>query len=232
MKDEAPDPEQLDRERLSKLLGLAPEQFSELLETLRKIVEEATGEAEIVDMEVLPWWTVAAAVQGYRADAWVGEEVKRMDVHKIAGPLRNTVLPILRNDANSGVLIDALGDGDFFKGVDLLPAVIGALERLAAGGAQHAPSKRVRARPARIDLRLLVGHLAVGWERLTKTRFSSRWHRGEPISLGTRFVHAVVKTVDPESSHALPTATRWVVHALKNGKVPGYFNDASRRSAR
>ncbi len=78
MKDEAPDPEQLDRERLSKLLGLAPEQFSELLETLRKIVEEATGEAEIVDMEVLPWWTVAAAVQGYRADAWVGEEVKRV----------------------------------------------------------------------------------------------------------------------------------------------------------
>src|SRR5580658_613670 len=96
--------------------------------------------------------TVAEAVQWYRSDAWVAWEVDRMNIHELVEPLRNAVLPILRNDANGGVLFVELGDGDLFEGVDRLSALIGTLERLAVRAAKHAPRKRRRARPARTDL--------------------------------------------------------------------------------
>jgi len=154
---------------------LASEQLSALLETLRKIAEMATGGAS-VDMELLRW-TIEDAVQWYEIDPWVEAEVNKMNVHEVVGPAR-VVLAILRNEANGGVVFDALGDGDFFEGIRRRNALIADLERLEARAAQHTPPKRPNNRPPRTDLRLLVGHLANGWLLLTNTRFSSDWNKG------------------------------------------------------
>jgi hypothetical protein len=219
---ETPDPEQL-----------TAEQLSSLLEILEEIVAKATGERP-VDMELLRS-TIEEAVQCYRVDSWVAREVEKMNIHEIEGPAR-TVLAILGNDANSGVVFKTLADGDVFEGVRRRTALIADLERLAACAAQHAPRKNLANRPAGIDLRLFVGHLANGWLLLTHVSFTSRWHRNPdstvlPVSLGAQFVHAVVKVVDSSRLGDLPTAMREVVKRRLRGKYPGYFNDKSRKDA-
>jgi len=217
MKKEVRDPQALD-----------PEQLSALLETLRKIAEKATGLAS-VDMEVLRW-TVEDAVQWYRIDPWAEAEFKKMTIHEIVGPV-GVILATLRNDANNGFMFNALGDGDFFKGVRRRDALIAYLERLVARAPRHRPPKRPNHRPPGTNLRRLVGHLANGWLLLTNNHFSNDWMGKDPISPGAQFVHAVVKVVDPSSLPQLPVATRWVVNARRKGRLPGYFNDASRKDA-
>jgi len=206
---------------------LAPEE-EELLNALKKIAEEATR-GEPVGMDGL-WSTITYVVNWYRADSWVADEEGKMNLHEIVDPAR-AVLAVLRNDANSGAVFNALGDGDFFEGIASRDALIADLEKLVVRGARHVRRKRPRTRPARIDLRLLVGHLANDWVILTNTHFSSDWHDGAPISLGARFVYEFVKVVDPASLPSLRTATRWVVHARRRGKIPGYFSSARRKDA-
>jgi len=212
----------------------------QLVETLKTIAERAIDELaekamrgglrlEPVDLALLRA-TIAEAVEGYEVDAWVAEEVGKMNVHEVVDPAR-AIVAILCNNANDGTVFDALGDGDFFEGIARRDVLIADLEKLAARGAQCMPRKRPRARPARIDLRLLVGHLANSWTVLTKTHFSSAWAGIEPVSPGAQFVHAVVAAVDPASLPHLPTAARWVVKARRNGKLPGYFGGAGRRDA-
>jgi hypothetical protein len=223
---------------------LTPEQLSSLLETLREIVAKASGRP--VDMELLQS-TIEEAVQWYRADPWVAREFEKMTVHEIEAPVRT--LAILKNDANSGVVFDALAGDDIFKGVRRRTALIAYLERLVARAfRQHPPPQNPANRPAGIDLRLFVGHLANCWSLLVqesdtgaplvpfKARFTNRWHRNpdktvSPVSLGAQFVHAVLKVVDSSRLTDLPTAMRWVIEQRSKGKFPGYFNDNSRKDA-
>jgi hypothetical protein len=213
---EAPDPE-----------PLTPEQLSALLETLRKIAKEATDEP--LDMELLRR-EIEDAVQWHRVDPWVEAEIEKMNFHEIVEPAR-TILAILSNDDNSGLVSAALAGDDFFKGIRRRDALIADLEKLAAHAQKLPPRKNPANRPAGIDLRLLVGHLANTWLVLTNTPFTSEWRKTDPMSFGAQFVYEFVKVVDPVSLPSLPTATRWVVNKRLRGKLPGYFGSASRKHA-
>jgi hypothetical protein len=209
-------------------LQMTPEQFSALLETVRKIAEQATS-GKPLDIEMLRE-SIVYAIQWYRVDPWVEAEIDKMTIHEIAAPL-DVVVAALRNDANSGVIFNALGGGDFFEGIRRRKTLVADLERLAALAAQHSPAQKPKHRPAALNLRRLVGHLANDWQVLTGNPFKSDWVCKEPISLGAQFVHAIVKVVDPSSLPQLPTATRWVVSARLRGKLPGYFGGAGRKDA-
>lgn len=209
-------------------LRISPEQLSALLETLRKIAEKAT-EGVPVDMKLLRS-EIEDAVQWYEIDPWAEAEAKKMNLHEIGGPVR-VILAALRNDANDGIMFAALGDGDFFEGIRRRDSLIADLERLRERAAKHMPRKGPNHRPAGTNLRRLVGHLANGWSLVTNSHFSSDWIGEQPATSGVQFVHEVVKVLDPSSLSQLRTATRWVVKARKDGKLPGYFNDRSRKDA-
>ena len=180
------------------------EEFLLLLDTLRKIAERAT-KGSAIDMALLNS-EIGGAIQGYEVDRWVKAEViNKMTLHEILGPV-GVVLAALRNDANSGVIFDALGDGDFFEGILRRDALIANLERLEARAPQHIPPKKPNHRAAGINLRCFIGHLANAWLVLTNSRFSSYWIDEHPASLSTQFVHAVVKVLDP--SIFAPTSHR------------------------
>jgi hypothetical protein len=167
---------------------LASEELFELLNTLKKIAEKAT-DRKPVDIEFLRS-TITYAVQCHRVDSWVADEKEKMNLHEIVDPAR-AVLAVLRNDANSGVVFMALGDGDLFEGIVSRDALLADLEKLAALGARVTPPKNPPWRPSRIDLRLLVGHLANNWVILTNANFTSDWRKeAEPMSLGARAAEA------------------------------------------
>jgi hypothetical protein len=226
-------------------LQMTPEQFSVLLETVRKITEKATSEAP-VDMEMLRW-SIIDAIQGYRVDSWSETEISKVNIHEIAAPL-DLVIAALRNDANGALIHQAIAENgnirylshwlaysnkpdNFFAAIRRREALLADLERLKACAAQYVPPKRPRHREPWTNLRLFVGHLANGWLVATNSSFTSDWSTKEPVSLGAQFVYEVVKVVDPSSLPKLQTATRWVVHARLRGKLPGYFSDTSRKDA-
>jgi hypothetical protein len=170
------------------------------------------------------------AVQWYEAEPWAEGQADAMTLHEIAGPI-DVLLAALQNSANDGEVYMVLGGGDLFKGVRRRDALVGYLARLKASAAHHKPRKAPSYRPPNVNLRRLVGTLASTWVGATGWTFGGDWHGGEPVSPAAQFAHAVVKAVDPAALPQLKTATRWVAHARKRKKVPGYFNDVARKDA-
>jgi hypothetical protein len=70
------------------------------------------------------------------------------------------------------------------------------------------PPKRGRGRPAKRDLLLFVNFLSRHWESATNERFTHNWHKGEPLTRGTQFLHAALWIVDPERLSKLPEMTK------------------------
>ena len=152
---------------------LASEELFELLNTLKKIAEKATDRKPVESSCGRQSHTRFNAIE---FDSWVADEKEKMNLHEIVDPAR-AVLAVLRNDANSGVVFMALGDGDLFEGIASRDALLADLEKLAALGARVTPPKNSPWRPSRIDLRLLVGHLANNWVILTNANFTSDWRK-------------------------------------------------------
>jgi hypothetical protein len=77
------------------------------------------------------------------------------------------------------------------------------------------PPKNPKGKPPARNLHQLGDRLADIWETFTEREFTQGWHKekgeSKPTSDGARFVHAVVKVVDPERLKSVPDVTEQVV---------------------
>lgn len=171
----------------------------------------------------------------YYVEKFLPEELKRINLHEVGEPLAR-VIDILKNDANDGLIFDALARSPerhtIDQAVERRNSLLRDLEKIRTAASKAAsPSKRAPHRPARIDLRLLVGDLANYWLLTTGAEFTQDWQKGNPLTLSAQFVYAIVEFIDPKSRPALPGVTEWVVAERRKGKVMGWFGDVGRRAA-
>jgi hypothetical protein len=204
------------------------EVFKALLDRLRALLIEGSKDCapDLSNLEI----SVRGAILSYLADRFAAEHVARSDLHEAAEPLAR-VLNMLRNDANMPAIFSAIAGDDPGLAIARYETLIGDLEKIADRAKTSAPQKAAAKRPADVCLRLLVGDLANVWRCATGQDFTQNWHGCEPVSLGARFLHAVVAFADPEKLPALREAQRWIIGARRRGHMVGPFNSKTRRAA-
>lgn len=228
-RNRTPDPAKIKMRDSGGLIDFEGEAFSALLDRLRALLIESSKDfaPDLSNLDI----SVRGAILSYLADRYAAEHMARSNLHEAAEPL-SRVLAILRNDANAPAIFSAIGD-DPGLAIARYETLIGDLEKIAARAKSTAPRQAAAKRPADVCLRLLVGDLANIWLSATGEEFSANWHKGEPVSAGARFVHAVVAFADPESFAALPlkAAHEWIIGERRQDRMPGPFSAESRRAA-
>ncbi|WP_018408517.1 hypothetical protein [Methylocystis rosea] len=185
------------------------EAFKALLARLRALLIEGSKDGAPDDLSNLET-SVKGVILAYTADRYAADHAARSDLHEAAEPL-SRALAILRNDANAPAIFSAIAGDDLILASQRYETLIGDLEKIAARANSSATRKAAAKRPADVCLRLLVGDLANIWLCATGEEFSANWHKGEPVSAGAQFLHAVVAFTDPEKLPALREAHRWTI---------------------
>jgi hypothetical protein len=123
----------------------------------------------------------------YYAEAWIAEESgKRINLHEVREPVAH-IVDALKNDANDGLIYGVLagntdGSIDLDCAIKRRASLIADLEKIATAATNFEPPQKSPYRPPRVDLRLLVGHLANYWVCTTDAQFTQNWHKGEPLT--------------------------------------------------
>jgi hypothetical protein len=206
--------------------------FPELLTKLEALVERETGRTGEARAALASG--IRQAVFIYNGTKFAVELASQSTFHEIAEPLAR-VIALLEAEANRDAILTALGAPEWLAmgGRFSVDGTGAAGPPIATEDEQHAearyralldglhaiaravpapPTKRKRGKPPTAkDFVALVDRLATCWERATGKRFTQDWHKGEPVSAAARFVHAVVKLVDPARLRSLPKAAAQVV---------------------
>lgn len=203
-----------------------------LLQQLQSLVEEATEKKfNATDHQALEF-VVSIGLHYYETNRYLQNDAARSTFHKLYHPLRS-VLDLLKQDANiDGTLIALDAYSDKPESIDEAKARRENLLRDLQSIYEHVPPPppgRTQGRPSFADLRGLVFRLAAYWEKATGGQFKNNWHKGEPITPATIFVHAAVEYIDPERLPSLPKMTEAFVHQRHPGKPKKQRRRSSRK---
>jgi hypothetical protein len=201
---------ELERRRLDR--GPA---FEALIKRLAGIIRKSNPDAEPdaePDVQVLRD-LLDYSLSGY---GWRVPLYEPPALHEIAKPLARVVEFLKREDCEAE-LVSALKPDDWRLDRSAerlrLSELIAGLERLERAASRPWRYPVERGRRDNYKLLFLVRDLAAKWVILTDKAFTHQWDRGsnEPVSLGSHFVDAVVRYLDPKSRPALPKMLARVV---------------------
>jgi hypothetical protein len=168
---------------------------------------------------------IAQAVFDYRYSQFVKDVESKTNLHEIASSLTEVII-VLEHLENIPHILVALGaprsSVTFGMGYgEPAQQAMAQYEIMLLGlrkirdKVPPPPPKNPRGKPPAHNLHQLVDRLADIWETFTEREFTQGWHKekgeSKPISNGARFVHAVVKVVDPERLKSVPDVTEQVV---------------------
>jgi hypothetical protein len=185
--------------------------FEALIKGLVDIIRRSDPDAEPDEQTLRD--LLDYSVRGY---GWRDPLYEPPALPDIAKPLAR-VVEFLRREDCEAELVSALGPGDWSWDRSAerlrLSALVADLERLERAASRPWPYPIERGRRNNHKLLFLVHELARNWVLMTDKPFTHDWNRStnEPVSLGARFVAAVVRYLDPESFPALPKMLERVV---------------------